>query len=595
VEEHRLTRSFVGVAAALFLAALGCSSDGTTTAPDNAACGTGGSVQLNPMQSATIDCSNGTTVTLQGGGASYLIVPQLATYGVPNRATQYMISAVGASATARTAGTPAAATQVAEQIAAARVASEISAMNGTPLPGARQRAFDAALRSFDRSTALRRASNVGPIALRSSNASASGTPQAPPLGSTRTFSVLSSNDPRFTSFKDVLARLVFAGDNVLLYTDTTGASNGFTAAQLNDFGRLFDQLLYTMTVKAFGALSDIDQNGRVLVLLTPVINSLSPAADCATVGYVAGFFLGYDISSKTSNSNQGEIFYGVVPDPAGKFSCVHTVNAVGDGLPSVFMHELQHMINYSQHNLVRCCTQEEGWLDEGLSLIAEELGSTYYEQKFPPPTGRSKPTQLFPDSAALFIFDDITFSYEYLLSPDTTSLTLHSDTEGGRAWRGGDWLLMRWLGDQQGEDIFRRLEQNAAVGVPNIESLTGKSFQALFGDFSLALYTDSIIGVPRSAVPLVNRFTTRTLRQIYQSLFIGSGPSADVPRAFPLLPRTLTSKATIASLMPGTMGFYRVDTGAGATATITFSTTSGGRLPSSLHPQLSIFRLPAGS
>ena len=31
-------------------------------------------------------------------------------------------------------------------------------------------------------------------------------------------------------------------------------------------------------------------------------------------------------------------------------------------------------------------------------IVAEELGSLYYENKFPPPTGRSNPAQLFPDS-----------------------------------------------------------------------------------------------------------------------------------------------------------------------------------------------------
>lgn len=43
-------------------------------------CGGSGTVQLTTAQTARIDCSGGgTTVTLAGAGASYLIVPEFAT------------------------------------------------------------------------------------------------------------------------------------------------------------------------------------------------------------------------------------------------------------------------------------------------------------------------------------------------------------------------------------------------------------------------------------------------------------------------------------------------------------------------------------
>ena len=78
----------------LLVALAACSSDlstGTTTTTTttlsfkNNPCGAGGTVQLAEAAATRIDCSaGGTTVTLAGNGASYLIVPQFATDQVTN-------------------------------------------------------------------------------------------------------------------------------------------------------------------------------------------------------------------------------------------------------------------------------------------------------------------------------------------------------------------------------------------------------------------------------------------------------------------------------------------------------------------------------
>jgi hypothetical protein len=112
------------------------------------------------------------------------------------------------------------------------------------------------------------------------------------------------------------------------------------------------------------------------------------------------------------------------------------------------------------------------WLDEGLSIIAEELGSTYYEKKCPPPSCRTDPAQIFPDSAEGFVQSFLYDSYQYALLPDTASVTLHDDSEDGFSWRGGAWLLMRWLGDQLGSGVYQKLEHGTAGGVADIEQAT---------------------------------------------------------------------------------------------------------------------------
>src|SRR4029077_6383007 len=173
----------------------------------------------------------------------------------------------------------------------------------------------------------------------------------------------------------------YSGTDVLIYVDTLAPANGFTSDQLQAFGQLFDQTLYPIDVAAFGPPSDVDQNGHVVMLMSQAVNALTTASDCTTQGYIAGFFDEDDLGGGPSdpNSNDGEIFYSIVPDPNGTSSCAHSVDDVGFSVPGTFMHELQHLISFSQHVVIHGGGPEYGWLDEGLSIVAEELGSLYYE------------------------------------------------------------------------------------------------------------------------------------------------------------------------------------------------------------------------
>src|SRR5438477_7968891 len=91
---HQAARPLFPLAVALLSA---CSDNGATGPGSSSVCG-GTLVSLGVLQSATLDCSNGgTTITLAGRGASYLVVPQFAAGGVPNQAVGYSIGVSGGS------------------------------------------------------------------------------------------------------------------------------------------------------------------------------------------------------------------------------------------------------------------------------------------------------------------------------------------------------------------------------------------------------------------------------------------------------------------------------------------------------------------
>jgi hypothetical protein len=571
--------SLAGPAVLLFLttALVACSDrNPTTPGSETSSCG-GGTVTLAALQGARFDCSAGTSIQLAGNGASYLVVPQFATDDADNRAVSFMLGG-GSTASA-----------VAAAAAAANTRRNMSDSAGT---GLRQRAFDARMMASARAAVSRGQWRVGSTAVSRSVQSV----PPPALNTIRQFAVLSAITSTIDTYTAVGARLVYVGDNVLVYVDTLAPPNGFSDAALQGVGRLFDQTLYPIDLNAFGQSSDIDQNGRLIMLMSPVVNALTPSSACASQGFTAGFFNGADlIDTSTVRSNRGEVFYTIVPDPSGSVSCAHSVDALLRDVPAVFLHELQHLISFSQHVVVHGGAAEDGWLDEGMSIVAEELGSLYYEARFPPPSGRTNPAQLFPDSSQGFISGALLDSYAFLRAPSGQSVTLHSDSDDGLEWRGGDWALLRWLGDQKGGTAFyKQLEDSRLTGAANIAAAAGESFQSLFGDFSLSLYTDSLPGTPRSQVPARNRFVTRNLRQMYQALYNASNPDPDIPQPFPISTTALSAtSATTASMVPGTMIFFRLDTPPGtATVSIRFATPAGQPLPASLHPQLSVFRLP---
>ncbi|MFI5231024.1 MAG: hypothetical protein ACHQSE_00805 [Gemmatimonadales bacterium] len=538
-----------------------------------------GTLTLSPATTALIDCSGGgTTLTLAGNGASYLIVPQFPTDQAANQFVDYHLF-TGDVAAASASVTRARATRASLMAA---VAAAPHAPQGRNLFA--QHAAERALRAR---AARRPRPNIGASVRRQVSRAVT-----PPLGSLRSFHVASS----FTlnTWATVGATLAYAGTNVLIYIDTLAPANGFTPTQLTNFGQLFDQTLYPIDTTAFGGPADIDANGHVIMLMTPVVNADSPSSTCATQGFVAGFFDSGDFGSSGANANNGEIFYSIVPDTAGTVSCAHGVGEVGADVPGTFLHELQHLINYSQHVVINGGAPSSSWLDEGMSIVAEELGSVYYEQKCPPPACRTSPAQLFPDSSQGFIQDFLFDSYQYALFPDTATITLSTDDENGFSWRGGAWLFARWLGDQKGSTVYGQLERGPSNGIADLEQVTQQSFQTLFSNFGIALYADSLPGLPRTTAPPANRFVSRNVRQLWARLFATSAGS-DVPTANPLLLIPVNTDSSAAILLPGTMTFFRLDTPANeSTVTIQFSANGGLPFAPLLNPQLAVFRLPPG-
>ena len=526
----------------------------------------GSTVAMAPFQARTFRESALTECAwVTGNGAKYLVVPQFATGTGSRSLVRYALGNGGS-------------------LAATVRATE----SQTLTPAVR---LDNVLRQIER----RLAPNAGQSAreLRALALSAQGGrgPSLQVVGTSRTFKVLSAipaNSQQQLQFDTVTATLRFAGQNILIYIDQQAPSgpNGLSDSVITKLGTWFDRDLYTIAVNTFGSESDIDANDRVIVLMTPVVNGLTPRNDCDVV--ISGFFFGLDLEVHP-NSNRAEVFYSLVPDPQGQFSCARSVDVVEGSTPPTFIHEFQHMISYNQHTIVRPGGQDEvTWLNEGLSHIAEEVAARFYDEKYDPPPGQGR---LFSDTANIFINNDLANAYQFLESTPTTSLTLFEST-GTLEERGAAWLFLRWLADQKDSTIFRRLVQTNLTGIANIENVAAESFPVLFGDWAIALWTDSIPGHPRTSVPARNRYMSRNLRQIYARL--NAVAPQVFPRVYPLVLRPLGVGASIESSMyPGTMEYFETTSPvADPSIGFRFSRPEGQVFTASLRAQLGLFRLP---
>jgi hypothetical protein len=167
------------------------------------------------------------------------------------------------------------------------------------------------------------------------------------------FSVITN----FSSSGTVLlgANLVYGTVNsaCLIYLATNANVGAFSAGDWTNLGANFDTNIYVKMTNGFGNPSDIDANGKVVILYYPIQ---------AASGFIFGYFSSGDLIP--SQGNNMEVFY------------MNTIDAVtyppdNADMIRTLAHEFQHLINFSQRNLMGK-TSMDTWLNEGLAESAEQ-------------------------------------------------------------------------------------------------------------------------------------------------------------------------------------------------------------------------------
>jgi len=399
----------------------------------------------------------------------------------------------------------------------------------------------------------------------------------PPTGDVRAFSVCSKID--CSTFKTVNATAKVVRGHMALYVDNLAPANGLNQADLDTLTDLFNSRIYPLDTAAFGNVSDIDNNTVVIVLMTNVVNQLTPKNVCGG-GYIAGFFLGADLDPRFARDNRvnhGEIFYSIVADSAGVLSCIHSRTAAKQDVPITFTHEFQHMISFAEHVLFRPGQSEEGWLTEGLSKYAEEL------------IGRS---YLPGDSVTFvrYVKEDRYDAYQYLSAPGNSPLLIELD-QGTLAEIGASWLFVRYLVDQFGDSLPLKLNQTTKTGADNVATQTGVGFDTLLTRWALANWV-SDLAVPGFTAAATLKYSSWNFRATYAAL--NSSDPFRFPKPYPLVPTVSAGSLTDVTgvLYAGSGAYHRALQGPLAAGfQLQFGDGGANYLPASIVPRLTIIRI----
>ena len=364
------------------------------------------------------------------------------------------------------------------------------------------------------------------------------------------------------SFISIGARTAWIGQHVVIVEDTLTALGGVATlrGQLDTLyaamGQEFDTVMWPILTQDFGNPMAMDQQlsrtGKVVMVVTPRINVMAG-------GSVAGFVASCDFSPVLSapSSNLGEYFYSVMPTALSTGTGAITRDSWMRTMRATMIHEVKHITSYAEH-LARNLTGEEVWLEEGTARHAEEQyaraiygvpwkGNTGYQASVfcdLRPASASAPQCAGRPILMLRHFDEL---YVYLQNPDPYTM-LGRTGFGYDPFYGVAWSMVRWAIDHYAtaEAAFlTQMVQSSQTGIANIEARTGRPWEEMLGEWTLALFTDDYPGVTFANAHL--RFPTWNIRDEFNGLCGDLGPcvnpanvSSLYPVAYPLAPRNRT-------------------------------------------------------
>lgn len=395
------------------------------------------------------------------------------------------------------------------------------------------------------------------------------------------------------------ARVAAVGTNAIIATDTDNPSGGYTDAEYAGILATFDTLVFPIDTTAFGAPSNISQYGKIILLYTRAVNALTPANSGFTIG---GFFFARDLYPKTARngvpacaaSNENEMFYLLVPDPNG---VVNSNRRTKDEVTllnlTTIAHELQHLINSSRRLYVNtgAALNEETWLDEGLSHVAEELlylrvsrFTTRQNLALADVGGTTDRANNFRNYAS----QNFSRLYNFLIAPEINSPYAPNDS---LATRGAIWNFLRFAAGRQGaagESAFlRALVNSRTVGVSNLQGvLTTGRFADYLRDWTVSLIADDFSTATTAALTTSYINPTWNFRSIFPGLRFSGGAALGV---YPIALRTLLGGSPQRiRLAGGTSSYLRFSVPAGQRAVISVG-ANGAAPPADVR--LSLVRL----
>jgi hypothetical protein len=271
-----------------------------------------------------------------------------------------------------------------------------------------------------------------------------------------------------SNYQAVRGRLRALGERVQVYVDCDDVA-AVGPELLRDVVATFDGRVFPTAATTFGQARDVDGDGRFTVFLSHWLMRLAGGRHA-----VDGFVRGADFDGTLAHpfGNRCDMMY------------LSTALQPGPHLRTVLAHEYTHAVTLSVKALheaaarpfqkpatARCHVEEEGWLDEALAHLVEDLH------------GFSRSNLDYRVSA--FLSQPVRYR---LVVEDYYA----ADLFRSHGNRGGTYLFLRWAADRFGPALLPTLIRSERRGTENLEAATGLPFEELYRQWSLALYLSGL-------------------------------------------------------------------------------------------------------
>jgi hypothetical protein len=269
-----------------------------------------------------------------------------------------------------------------------------------------------------------------------------------------------------SNYLGVEARLAAVGARVQVYVDARDEGS-LAPGFVEEVVATFDERVFPLAERRFGTAADVDGDGRFTIFVSSWLTRLA-GGRYKVDGFVRG--ADFDRSVDTPFGNRSDMMY------------LSAALRPGPHLKTVLAHEYTHAVVFSRRAFPdglngRPRPEEEGWLDEGLAHLVEDAH------------GFSRTNLDYRVSA-------------FLSRPEKYRLVVEdyyaADLFRSHGNRGGAYLFLRWCVDRHGEGVLDRMIRSDLRGVANLEAATGRSFTALYREWTTALF---LSGLDPSADP----------------------------------------------------------------------------------------------
>jgi hypothetical protein len=252
----------------------------------------------------------------------------------------------------------------------------------------------------------------------------------------------------------VRALLRAVGQKVAIYVDSNDVGV-VTQNLLRDVAETLDQKILPAATHHWGPAHDVDHDGRFTIFVTSWLGRLG-AGRLAADGFVRG--ADFDPELAVPFGNHCDMMY------------LNAALVPGPHLRTVLAHEYTHAVIFSRkalgRNGARAGSEEEGWLDEALAHLAEDL----------------------------FAFSRSNLDYRvaaFLAAPERYRLVVTdyyaANLFRSHGHRGSAYLFLRWCADQYGPQLLSTLIRSPKHGIPSLEAATGARFEDLFRRWTIDL------------------------------------------------------------------------------------------------------------